>query len=83
MTDKVAIFGYEVLYDYLYCTKNSISFVKLLEMKNNQRLMAVTELEADLIETARNYVKSYPDGYPELLWYAQELFDELVEVFKI
>lgn len=52
-------------------------------MKNNQRLMAVTELEADLIETARNYVKSYPDGYPELLWYAQELFDELVEVFKI
>lgn len=69
------------LYEYSYCTKNSINFVKLFDMKNDQRLMAVTEVEADLIEAARNYVKSYPDGYPELLWYAQEIFDELIEVY--
>ena len=50
-------------------------------MKNDVRLMKVTEKEADLIEAARNYVNSYPDGHPELLWYAQELFDELVEVY--
>ena len=69
------------MYEYSYCTKNSINFVKLFDMKNDQRLMAVTEVEADLIEAARNYVKSDPDGYPELLWYAQELFDELIEVY--
>lgn len=45
------------------------------------RIMGLTEAEADLIEAARNYVRSYPDGHPELLWYAQELFDEIVEVF--
>lgn len=31
-------------------------------MKNDLRLMMVTDLEADLIEAARNYVRSYPDG---------------------
>lgn len=46
------------LYEYSYCTKNSINFVKLFDMKNDQRLMAVTEVEADLIEAARNYVKA-------------------------
>ena len=41
----------------------------------------VNEKEADLIAAIRNYVKSYPDGYPELLDYAQRLFDELVYPF--
>ena len=75
------IYKSKILYDYLYCTKNNISFVKLFDMKTDLRLMMLTDLEADLIAAARNYVKSYPDGYPELLWYVQELFDELIEVF--
>ena len=41
----------------------------------------VTETEADMIAAIRNYVKSYPDGYPELLDYAQRLFDELIDPF--
>ena len=69
------------MYDYLYCTKNDTTFVNVIDMKNDAKLMKVTEAEADLIEAARNYVNSYPDGHPELLWYAQGLFDELVEVF--
>ena len=53
---------------------------------NDQRLertirIEVTETEADLIAAIRNYVKSYPDGYPELLDYAQRLFDELIDPF--
>ena len=75
------IYKSKILYDYLYCTKNNISFVKLFDMKTDLTLMMLTDLEADLIAAARNYVKSYPDGYPELLWYVQELFDELIEVF--
>lgn len=27
----------------------------------------------------RSYCKSYPDGYPDLLVYAQELFDRLTD----
>lgn len=37
-------------------------------MKNDLRLMMVSDLEADLIEAARNYVKT-------------ELFDEVIEIF--
>ena len=42
-------------------------------------MMAQTEPEADLIAAIRNYRQSYPNGYPELLWYAQQLFDVLIE----
>ena len=46
----------------------------------NQKLekMEVTPEEIELLEAVRNYNKSFPDGYPQLLWYAQELFDNLV-----
>jgi len=45
--------------------------------------VALSEREADLIAAIRNYVKSYPDGYPELLDYAQRLFDDLVYPFDV
>jgi hypothetical protein len=41
----------------------------------------LTEDERDLIEAIRNFRKSYPNGYPELLWYVQELFDKLIDPF--
>jgi hypothetical protein len=44
--------------------------------------LEVNEYEAELIFAIRNYVKSYPDGYPELLDYAQRLFDDLTYPFK-
>ncbi len=40
----------------------------------------LNEREAELIEAIRNYRQSFPDGYPQLLWYAQELFDGLVDM---
>jgi hypothetical protein len=39
--------------------------------------MNLTQEEADLINAIRNYRNSYPNGHPELLYYAQRLFDEL------
>ena len=39
----------------------------------------VTEKEEELIEAIRNFRKSSPSGNPQLLWYAQQLFDEMVE----
>ncbi len=47
------------------------------KMKTETILISVSTEEADLIAAIRNYVKTYPDGYPELLDYAQRLFDDL------
>lgn len=38
--------------------------------------------EAELIEAIRNLQRAYPNGYDELLFYCQRLFDELVEMPK-
>ncbi|MBR3497001.1 MAG: hypothetical protein IKH37_09805 [Prevotella sp.] len=48
-------------------------------MKQKTEMMRVTPEERELIEHIRNYNKSFPDGYPELLWYAQQLFDNMVK----
>lgn len=48
-------------------------------MKQKKEKMEVTPEEKELIEVVRNYNKSYPDGHPQLLWYAQELFDNLIK----
>ena len=50
-------------------------------MKKEIIKIEVTEIEEDLIMAIRNYQKTYPDGYPELLWYAQKLFDILIDPF--
>ena len=41
--------------------------------------IALTEKEYDLIMSIRNYKKSYPNGYPEILWYIERLFNELLD----
>ena len=47
-------------------------------MKQKKVLIEVTPEERELIEAVRNYNKSYPDGYPQLLLYAQRLFDNML-----
>ena len=47
-------------------------------MKHKKDLMELTPEERELIEAVRNYNKSYPDGYPQLLLYAQRLFDNML-----
>lgn len=41
--------------------------------------VTLTEKEYDLIMSIRNYKKSYPNGYPEILWYIERLFNELLD----
>lgn len=48
-------------------------------VKENIKL---TKEEEELILSIRNYQKSYPHGYPQLLWYCQELFDNMVDLPK-
>jgi len=41
--------------------------------------VTLTEKGYDLIMAIRNYKKSYSDGYPEILWYIDRLFNELLD----
>ncbi len=52
-------------------------------MKEWKIKILVNEAEADLIYMIRNYVSSYPNGHPELLYAAQRIFDELAEPFEL
>ena len=44
------------------------------------KTVTLTEQEEELIMTLRNYKRSFPNGYPELLYYAQRLFDEMTDL---
>lgn len=44
----------------------------------NKVLLNSAELE--LIEAIRNVRRAYPNGYDALVYYAQQLFDKLVEM---
>lgn len=52
-------------------------------MKENRNIaIMVTGEEEELIQAIRNYTDSYPNGYPQLLEYAQDLFERLVDMPK-
>ncbi len=49
-------------------------------MKRKREINKLTEKEEELIRAIRNYQKSYPNGYPQLLYYIQQLVDELTDL---
>ena len=52
-------------------------------MKQKREItMKVTPDEEDLIKAIRNYCDSYPNGYPELRDYAQDIFDRMTDMPK-
>ena len=54
-----------------------------VKMKKKQRFkMELSFEEKELIESIRNYCNSYPNGYPQLLEYAQDLFDRITDMPK-
>lgn len=44
-----------------------------------ERVLKLTEAEFDLIETVRNYKRSYPRGEPSLRWSARKMLEELFD----
>jgi len=44
--------------------------------------MKVTSDKEELITAIRNYCDSYPNGYPELLDYAQDILDRITDMPK-
>ena len=52
-------------------------------MKEKRKFkMKLSFEEKELIESIRNYCNSYPNGYPQLLEYAQDLFDRITDMPK-
>lgn len=49
------------------------------KQKKKTRKVELTELEFDMIETGRNYKRSYPNGDPNLRYYLESLFVEWLE----
>lgn len=44
--------------------------------------MEVSPEEEELIKAIRNYCNSYPNGYPDLLGYAEDLFQRMTDMPK-
>lgn len=44
--------------------------------------MTITLDEQELIMAIRNYCNSYPNGYPQLLEFAQDIFDRMTDMPK-
>ena len=51
-------------------------------MENERILMKLLPEEVELIQAIRNYCNSYPNGHPQLLEYAQDIFDQLTYMPK-
>ena len=50
----------------------------IIDVKEERHNMKVTPEERDLIEQIRNYNISYPNGYPELMWFVQQTLDNML-----
>lgn len=49
-------------------------------MGKRKETIKLTKNEEELIRAIRNYQRSYPNGYPQLLYYIQQLVDELTDL---
>jgi hypothetical protein len=49
-----------------------------MNMRTKTYKVTVSEDEYELLEAIRNYNKSFPNGYPQLRWFAQELLDNML-----
>ncbi|WP_297071278.1 hypothetical protein [uncultured Duncaniella sp.] len=49
-------------------------------MRKRKEKIKLSEKEEELIRAIRNYRKSFPNGYPQLLYYIQQIVDELTDL---
>ncbi|WP_289747087.1 hypothetical protein [Paramuribaculum intestinale] len=49
-------------------------------MKKKRDQIELTEKEEELIRAIRNYRMSFPNGHPQMLYYIQQLVDELTDL---
>ena len=49
-------------------------------MRKRKEKIKLTEKEEELIRAIRNYQRIFPNGYPQMLYYIQQLVDELTDL---
>lgn len=49
-------------------------------MRKRKENIKLTEQEEELIRAIRNYQRSYPNGYPQMLYHIQQLLDQLTDL---
>lgn len=49
-------------------------------MRKRKEKIKLSEKEEELIRAIRNYQRSFPNGYPQMLYYIQQLVDELTDL---
>lgn len=70
------------MYENLYYTQIRINFAASLILFSVciMNMIKLTAKEEELIAAIRNYRRGFPDSYPNLLYYAQQIFDELTDM---
>ncbi len=48
--------------------------------KRKKETIKLSEKEEELIRAIRNYQRSFPNGYPQMLYYIQQLVDGLTDL---
>ncbi len=48
--------------------------------RRRKEKIRLSQKEEELIRAIRNYRLSYPNGYPQLLYFIQQLVDELTDL---
>lgn len=61
-------------------TNFAVSSYSYCLIKIFQTMEKLSDKEEELIAAIRNYRRGYPDSYPNLLYYAQQIFDELTDL---
>lgn len=61
-------------------TNFAVSSYSYCLIKIFQIMEKLSDKEEELIAAIRNYRRGYPDSYPNLLYYAQQIFDELTDL---
>lgn len=51
-----------------------------MKKRKEKEKIVLTEKELELIRAIRNYQKSYPNGYPQMVYYIQQIVDELIDL---
>lgn len=51
-----------------------------MRKRRKKETIKLTEKEEELIRAIRNYRRSFPNGYPNFLYYIQQLVDELTDL---
>lgn len=74
------LFGSEICLIRKFVVTLWCQIKQVITMRKRKEKIKLTEKEEELIRAIRNYQKSFPNGFPQMLFYIQQLVDELTDL---